>query len=53
LYQEFVIEGLEFRKAKHDFLRRVDEYYEMKREPKIENKELLKEFEKKKGGTNE
>ena len=31
LYQEFVIEGLEFRKAKHDFLRRVTEYYKMKK----------------------
>ena len=26
-YQEFVIEGAEFQKYKHDFLRRVDEYY--------------------------
>ena len=26
-YQEFVIEGLEFQKHKHNFLRRVDEYY--------------------------
>ena len=26
-YQEFVIEGLEFQKYKHNFLRRVDEYY--------------------------
>ena len=26
-YQEFVIEGLEFRKYMHNFLRRVDEYY--------------------------
>ena len=26
-YQEFVIEGKEFQKYKHDFLRRVDEYY--------------------------
>ena len=38
-YQEFVVEGAEFKKAKHDFLRRVDEYYEMKREPKVEIKE--------------
>ena len=26
-YQEFIIEGEEFRDAKHNFLRRVDEYY--------------------------
>ena len=26
-YQEFIIEGEEFREAKHNFLRRVDEYY--------------------------
>ena len=26
-YQEFVIEGVEFQKYKHNFLRRVDEYY--------------------------
>ena len=26
-YQEFVIEGAEFKKYKHNFLRRVDEYY--------------------------
>jgi len=26
-YQEFVIEGLEFQKHMHNFLRRVDEYY--------------------------
>ena len=38
-YQEFVVEGHEFKKAKHDFLRRVDEYYEMKREPKVQIKE--------------
>jgi hypothetical protein len=38
-YQEFVIQGPEFKKAKHDFLRRVDEYYEMKHEPKIQMKD--------------
>ena len=27
-YQEFVIEGAEFQKYKHNFLRRVDEYYQ-------------------------
>jgi genome maintenance exonuclease 1 len=29
-YQEFVIEGKEFQKYKHDFLRRVDEYYKQR-----------------------
>ena len=29
-YQEFVIEGAEFQKYKHNFLRRVDEYYKSK-----------------------
>jgi genome maintenance exonuclease 1 len=27
-YQEFKIDGLNLRKAKHDFLKRLDEYYE-------------------------
>ena len=31
-YQEFVIEGLEFQKHKHNFLRRVDEYYKTRSE---------------------
>ena len=38
-YQEFVIEGSEFREAKHNFLKRVTEYYEIQREPKVEVKE--------------
>ena len=37
-YQEFVIEGSEFREAKHKFLKRVTEYYEIMREPKVEVK---------------
>jgi len=45
-YQEFVIQGPEFREAKHKFLKRVTEYYEMDKEPKIEIKE--KDFDKKK-----
>jgi len=45
-YQEFVISGLEFREAKHNFLKRVTEYYEMQQEPKIEIKE--EDFDKKK-----
>ena len=31
-YQEFVIEGVEFQKYKHNFLRRVDEYYKNRSE---------------------
>ena len=31
-YQEFVIEGAEFQKYKHNFLRRVDEYYKRRSE---------------------
>ena len=27
VYQEFIVEGLEYRRCKHDFLRRVDQYY--------------------------
>ena len=45
-YQEFVISGSEFREAKHNFLKRVTEYYEMQQEPKIEIKE--EDFDKKK-----
>jgi hypothetical protein len=45
-YQEFVIQGPEFREAKHKFLKRVTEYYEMDKEPKIEIKE--EDFDKKK-----
>jgi len=26
-YQEFIVEGEEFKKHSHNFLRRVDEYY--------------------------
>ena len=33
-YQEFKIDGLNLRKAKHDFLRRLDQYHEMKRDEK-------------------
>ena len=33
-YQEFKIDGLNLRKAKHDFLRRLDEYYELTRDEK-------------------
>jgi len=33
-YQEFKIDGHNLRKAKHDFLRRLDEYYELTRDEK-------------------
>ena len=48
-YQEFVVEGTEFKKAKHDFLRRVTEYYEIMREPKVDVK--AGDFIKATGGT--
>jgi len=44
-YQEFIIQGPEFREAKHNFLKKVTEYYEMQREPKVNIKE--EDFEKK------
>ena len=31
-YQEFKIDGLSLRYAKHDFLRRLDQYHELLRE---------------------
>jgi len=31
-YQQFVIEGEEFKKSMHNFLRRVDEYYKTRSE---------------------
>ena len=46
--QEFRFEGHELRRWKHKFLKRLDEYYEITREPKIDKAELLKEFEKNK-----
>ena len=45
-YQEFKFQDAELRKWKHKFLKRLDEYYEMTREPTINEKELLNEFEK-------
>ena len=44
--QEFRFQGVELRAWKHKFLKRLDEYYELIREPTINEKELLKEFEK-------
>ena len=43
--QEFRFQGAELRMWKHKFLARLNEYYEMLREPKINTTELLKEFE--------
>ncbi len=49
-YQEFKIEGAALRSWKHRFLKRLDTYHELERDPKEEAKvdtnELLKEFEK-------
>ena len=45
-YQEFKFQGAELRKWKHKFLKRLDEYHEIMREPTIDEKELLNEFEK-------
>ena len=49
-YQEFKIDGLQLRSWKHKFLKRLDMYYEKKRDYKeerhIDTNELLKEFEK-------
>jgi len=45
-YQEFKIQDAELKRWKHKWLARLDEYYEMTREPTINEKELLNEFEK-------
>ena len=47
-YQEFKIQGTELRDWKHKWLKRLDEYYEIIKEPTINEKELLKEFEENK-----
>jgi len=47
-YQEFKFQDGELRKWKHKFLKRLNEYHEIIKEPKINNKELLNEFEKNK-----
>jgi hypothetical protein len=43
--QEFRFQGAELRSWKHKFLKRLDEYYEITREPTINEKELLAQFE--------
>ena len=45
-YQEFKIQDAELKRWKHKWLARLDEYHEMMREPTINEKELLNEFEK-------
>jgi len=47
-YQEFKFQDAELRKWKHKFLKRLDEYHEIMKEPEINNKKLLNEFEKNK-----
>jgi hypothetical protein len=37
-YQEFVIEGLELQKYKHEFLKKVGQYYKMQDEVIIDKK---------------
>jgi genome maintenance exonuclease 1 len=46
--QEFRFQGVELRQWKHKFLKRLDEYYEIMKEPKIDTRELLAEFEENK-----
>ena len=43
--QEFRFQGHELRQWKHKFLKRLDEYYEIIREPTVDEKKLLAEFE--------
>jgi genome maintenance exonuclease 1 len=49
-YQEFKFSGPDLRSWKHKFLKRLDQYYELKNDYKeerqIDTNELLKEFEK-------
>jgi hypothetical protein len=49
-YQEFKIEGIQLRKSKHEFLKRLDMYNELKfsekEKAKVDTNALLKEFEK-------
>ena len=49
-YQEFKVQGVELKKWKHAFLKRLDHYHELERDEKerakIDPDKLLKEFEK-------
>jgi len=46
--QEFRFQGVELRQWKHKFLKRLNEYYEIIKEPTIDEKKLLGEFEESK-----
>ena len=45
-FQEFRFQDHEMREWKHKWLKRLDEYYEMMREPEIDTAQLMSEFEK-------
>ena len=49
-YQEFKFQDADLRREKHRFLKRLDSYYDLVRDPKeqadVNKKELLEEFEK-------
>ena len=51
-YQEFKIQDSELKSYKHEFLKRLDSYYDLiydeKEKTNIDTKELLEEFEKNK-----
>ena len=51
-YQEFKIQDHELKRYKHEFLKRLDSYYDLiydeKEKTNIDTKELLEEFEKNK-----
>ena len=47
-YQEFKIQDADLKRWKHKWLARLDAYHEIMREPTINEKELLNEFEKNK-----
>ena len=44
-FQEFRFQDHDMRRWKHKWLKRLDEYYEIMREPQIDTAELLTEFE--------
>ena len=50
-YQEFVVEGKEFQKYKHNFLRRVDEYYQAQDQRRLDN--IAKMYHKTSGDVQE
>ena len=47
-YQEFKIQDADLKRWKHKWLARLDAYHEIMREPTIDEKKLLNEFEKNK-----